>query len=152
MGVSPKKTTVKILIAEDDVDDQLLLRQAIDSSHVQTELTCVENGEELIGYLTRKGKFADKKTSPRPDLILLDLNMPKVDGREALKVIKQNPDLRHIPVIVFTTSQSEDDIDTSYMLGVNSYITKPMNFDELTHLIKDLDAYWFKTVSLPKED
>jgi len=107
------------------------------------------DGEELMDYLCRRGKFSDPESAPRPGLILLDLNMPKKDGREALKEIKSDPDLKQIPIVVLTTSKADEDIYRSYNLGVNSYITKPVSFEGLVEVMKALSLYWFEIVRLP---
>jgi CheY-like chemotaxis protein len=137
---------ITILMADDDRDDCLLVRKAFEASRLVNDLRFVEDGEELMDYLRRRGKYAD---APRPGLILLDLNMPRKDGREALKEIKDNPDLREIPVVVLTTSKSEEDIFRSYNLGANSYITKPVTFEGLVDVMKALGKYWFEIVELP---
>ena len=116
---------ITILVADDDPDDRLLAKHALEKSRLANDLRFVEDGEELVDYLYRRGKFADPRTSPRPGLILLDLNMPRKDGREALKEIKSDPKLRDIPVVVLTTSKADEDIARIYSLGGNSYITKP---------------------------
>lgn len=138
-----------ILMADDDADDRMLTRDALEESRVLNELRFVEDGEELMEYLTRKGKFADPADSPRPGLILLDLNMPKKDGREALREIKADPDLRRIPVVVMTTSKAEEDIYRSYDIGASSFITKPVTFGRLVELMKALGDYWVEFVELP---
>jgi CheY-like chemotaxis protein len=142
-----KKLT--ILIAEDDVDDRMLITKALKESFSQAELRCVEDGEILLQYLNRKGKYQDENNYPFPQLILLDLNMPKKDGREALKEIKADHQLRKIPVIIFTTSKHEEDIAGTYNLGPNSYISKPASFEGLLALGKELENYWGNTVMLP---
>src|SRR4051794_13748222 len=117
---------ITILMADDDADDRLMTKEAFEESHLANDLRFVENGVELMDYLKRRGKYRDPGTSPRPGLILLDLNMPRKDGREALEEIKQDPSLRRIPVVVLTTSKEEEDVHRSYELHVNSYITKPV--------------------------
>jgi CheY-like chemotaxis protein len=112
----------------------------------------VENGEELLEYLYRRGKYSDPAVSPRPGLILLDLNMPKKDGRQALKEIKADPSLRSIPIVVLTTSKAEEDILRSYDLGVNSFIVKPVTFEGLVDIMKTLTKYWFEIVELPPQE
>jgi CheY-like chemotaxis protein len=112
-------------------------------------LHCVEDGEELMEYLRRQGRYVDQKDAPLPGLILLDLNMPRKDGREALKEIKADPELRRIPIVVLTTSKAEEDILRTYDLGVNSYVTKPVTFKSLVELVKVLGRYWFEVVELP---
>ena len=140
---------IVILMADDDADDRMLTRDALEESRVLNELRFVEDGEELMEYLTRKGKYAEIKDSPRPGLILLDLNMPKKDGREALKEIKSDPNLRRIPVVIMTTSKAEEDIFRSYDFGASSFITKPVTFDRLVELMRTLGEYWVEFVELP---
>jgi CheY-like chemotaxis protein len=138
-----------LLLAEDDPDDCLLIRQALEKSRLSSDLRCVEDGEDLLDYLRHHGKFADPKQSPRPGLILLDLNMPRKDGREALREIKNDPKLRTIPIVVLTTSKSEEDVERAYNLGVNSYIIKPVRFAALVEVMQAIDKYWFEIVELP---
>jgi len=144
-----KAKSVIILMADDDEDDRLLTRDALRESHLTNELRFVEDGEELVDYLKHQGKYQNEEDAPRPGIILLDLNMPKKDGREALKEIKTDPDLRDIPIVVFTTSQAEEDIYRTYKLGVNSFITKPVTFENLIKVMKALGKYWFEVVELP---
>lgn len=146
---SPKPIT--ILLADDDADDRMLAQDALAESRLANDLRCVEDGEELLEYLHRRGKYADPEASPRPGLILLDLNMPRKDGREALREIKQVPSLRQIPIVVLTTSKAEEDIYRTYDLGVNSFITKPVTFDGLVSVMRTLGRYWFEIVELPKD-
>lgn len=138
-----------ILIADDDPDDRLLVKEAMAETGWQGDLRCVENGEELIDYLLHRGKYQQPDTSPRPGLILLDLNMPRKDGREALQEIKQDLSLRRIPIVVFTTSKADTDINRLYDLGANSFISKPVAFDSLVQVFRLLHQYWFQTVALP---
>jgi CheY-like chemotaxis protein len=138
-----------ILMADDDADDRMLTRDALEESRVLNELRFVEDGEELMEYLTRRGKYANAENSPRPGLILLDLNMPKKDGREALKEIKSDPNLRRIPVVIMTTSKAEEDVFRSYDFGASSFITKPVTFDRLVELMRTLGEYWVEFVELP---
>ena len=140
---------ITILMADDDADDRMLAKDALEESRVRNELYFVEDGEDLLDYLNRRGKFSDAEKAPRPGLILLDLNMPRKDGREALREIKADPDLRRIPVVVMTTSKAEEDIFRSYDLGANSFITKPVTFDRLVELMKTLGHYWIEFVELP---
>ena len=137
-----------ILMADDDADDRLLAQDALAESKIPNDLHFVENGEELMDYLYRRGKFS-AASAPRPGLILLDLNMPKKDGREALREIKGHPDLRRIPVVILTTSQADADIGRLYDLGANSFITKPISFDALVGVMRSVGHYWFETVELP---
>ena len=147
--MKPQGKGIVILLAEDDADDRLLVREALTEGRVVNELRCVEDGEELLDYLHRRGRYADPEESPRPGLVLLDLNMPRKDGREALREIKADPDLKRIPVVVMTTSKAEEDIFRSYDLGANSYITKPVTFERLVELMKVLGRYWIEFVELP---
>ncbi len=140
---------VDILMADDDPDDRLMCHKALHEARLTNGIFFVENGEELMDYLHHRGKYADAAKYPLPGLILLDLNMPKKDGREALTEIKADPALRHIPVVVLTTSKAEEDILRSYDLGVNSYITKPVSFQGLAEAMKILNMYWFQLVKLP---
>lgn len=142
---------ITVLVAEDDEEDRMLVRDAWKRSRLANELVFVHNGEQLLDYLNRRGEYEDPEKSPRPGLILLDLNMPRVDGRQALKEIKANPRLRTIPVVVMTTSKAEEDIVRTYDLGVNSYICKPVTFDTLVHTVRSLATYWFEIVELPPE-
>jgi two-component system, response regulator len=140
---------ISILMADDDPDDRMLMKQALAENDLPNTIEFVENGADLLDYLNKKGKFLLEKTT-RPGLILLDLNMPKMDGREALRLIKSNPDLRRIPVIILTTSKAEEDIFQTYDLGVNSFICKPVRFSDLVDVTRDIGNYWFGTVALPR--
>jgi CheY-like chemotaxis protein len=143
---------ITILLADDDPDDRQLTRDAFAENRLANVLNTVDDGEELLEYLQRRGRYADQRNEPLPGLILLDLNMPRKDGREALKEIKADPTLRRIPIVVLTTSKAEEDILRTYDLGVNSYITKPVTFKSLVELIKLLGRYWFEVVELPPDD
>jgi CheY-like chemotaxis protein len=143
---------ITILLADDDPDDRQLTRDAFAENRLANVLNTVDDGEELLEYLQRRGRYADKRDEPLPGLILLDLNMPRKDGREALKEIKADATLRRIPIVVLTTSKAEEDILRTYDLGVNSYITKPVTFKSLVELIKLLGRYWFEVVELPPDD
>jgi CheY-like chemotaxis protein len=140
---------ITILIADDDAEDRMMIKDALEENRLANDLHFVENGEELMDYLTRQGKYQSRESSPKPGLILLDLNMPKKDGREALKEIKNNSDLRGIPVVVLTTSKAEEDVYRTYDLGVNSFITKPVSFESLVNITRELGRYWFEIVELP---
>jgi CheY-like chemotaxis protein len=139
-----------ILMAEDDPDDQLITRKALEENRVANPLVIVSNGEELLDYLHHRGKFAIPASSPKPCFILLDLNMPRMDGRETLKIIKQDPDFKKIPVVILTTSKAEEDILKSYNTGANSYITKPVTFEGLVNVIRSMKSYWLEIVDLPE--
>lgn len=140
---------VSLLLAEDDEDDYVLIKEAFRELGLTNDIYRVKNGEELIDFLLRKGVYQGAKPLPRPLIVLLDLNMPKKDGREALKEIKDYPELRSIPVIILTTSKYDDDIVKTYALGVNSYIKKPVGFDQFVDLLKVFKQYWFDIVELP---
>lgn len=140
---------VTILMADDDADDRLLAREALEESGIEGDLRWVEDGEELLDYLHRRGRWAPPADAPRPGLILLDLNMPRKDGREALREIKADPALRRIPVVVLTTSAADRDVMGSYDLGANSFVTKPVTFEGLVGAMRALRAYWLETARLP---
>ena len=140
---------IVILMADDDADDRMLTKDALTESRVLNDLRFVEDGEELLDYLKGRGVYADREKAPRPGLILLDLNMPKKDGREALKEIKADPELRRIPVVVMKTSKAEEDVYRSYDLGASSFITKPVTFDRLVELMRTMGQYWVEFVELP---
>ena len=140
---------ITILLADDDEEDRMLTADALKESRVLNELRFVTDGEELIEYLRHTGRYGQAGSAPRPGLILLDLNMPRKDGREALREIKADPDLRRIPVIVLTTSKAEEDIYRTYDLGANSFITKPVAFKGLVEIMKELGRYWIEIVELP---
>jgi CheY-like chemotaxis protein len=142
---------ITILIADDEADDRLMIQDALQENRLANDIRFVEDGEALMDYLGRRGKFQNPEDSPRPGIILLDLNMPKKDGREALKEIKADPAFRGIPVVVLTTSKAEEDIYRTYHLGVNSFITKPVTFESLVLITRDLGRYWFEIVELPPE-
>jgi two-component system, response regulator len=138
-----------ILMAEDDSDDRLLAKDAAVECGLGADLCFVEDGAELMDYLKRRGKHNNPIAAARPDLVILDLNMPRKDGREALKEIKSDPELRKIPVVIFTTSRADTDIGLAYELGANSFISKPVAFDALVKVMKVIKAYWFDSVILP---
>lgn len=140
-----------ILMADDDDDDFMLTHKALKASKLVNELIRVSDGEELLDYLLAKGKYENTEVK-RPGIILLDLNMPRKDGREALKEIKEHDNLRDIPIVVFTTSKAEEDVYRTYQLGVNSFITKPVTFNNLLDVMTSLGRYWFEIVELPKHD
>ena len=142
-------SAITIVLADDDPDDRMLARDALAENHLANDLRFVENGEELVDYLYQRNRFAEPGAAPRPGLILLDLNMPKKDGHEALAAIKADPALRSIPVVVLTTSKAEEDIYRTYDLGVSSFITKPVTFDALVATMKVFSSYWLEIVELP---
>jgi len=141
---------IPILVADDDAEDCLFLREAFEENRLANPLFFVSDGVELVDYLYNRGEYADPARAPRPGIILLDLNMPRKDGREALAEIKTDPALRQIPVVVLTTSKADEDICRSYDLGVNSYITKPVTFEALVEVVKTLGRYWLGIVELPR--
>ncbi len=144
-----KGDPITILIADDDEEDRLLTQEALSESRLANDLRFVVDGQELIDYLRREGKYADGDDAPQPGIILLDLNMPKLDGREALGMIKADPELKHIPVVVLTTSKAEADVLRTYELGANSFIVKPVTFGGLVEVMRDFSRYWFEIVELP---
>jgi CheY-like chemotaxis protein len=142
---------ITILMADDDPDDRLLTQDALQEARLINEIRFVENGEELMDYLKRRGKFAPPADTPRPGLVLLDLNMPKKDGRTVLQELKSDPELRTLPVVVLTTSKDDEDVYRSYDLGVNSYVVKPVTFEALVDTLQTLEKYWFEIVELPPQ-
>ena len=150
MTADRHKIPITILICDDDEEDRMLTKTALEQAHVSNALRFVEDGEQLLDYLYQRGTYAGETgTAPRPGLILLDLNMPKMSGREALKVIKEDETLRDIPVVVLSTSRLDEDIARSYQLGVNSFITKPVTFSGLVEAMNVLGRYWLEIVELP---
>lgn len=152
MNTDDDRKRIHILLAEDDPDDRMLTRRALKKSRLANTIEAVEDGEELMDYLYRRGAYSDRDDTKRPGLILLDLNMPRMDGREALQRIKSDDDLRRIPVVVLTTSRAEQDIIESYDLGVNAYVTKPVTFEELVDAIQTIGEFWLEIVRLPPEE
>jgi len=140
--------SMTILTAEDDPDDCLLMEEAFQESGRENHLYFVPDGISLMQYLRRQGNFAEPAVAPRPDLILLDLNMPRKDGRESLAEIKADPDMRSIPVVVLTTSIAEEDVLRTYDLGCAGFITKPASYQDLLDVVKGLYKYWFEVVEL----
>jgi CheY-like chemotaxis protein len=148
-----ERSSITILLAEDDEDDRILTSGALKRSRLINDIRFVVDGEDLMNCLHGRGPYAPGGISaPRPGLILLDLNMPKKDGREALAEIKSDPDLRRIPVVVLTTSKAEEDIIRTYDLGVNSFVSKPVTFEGLATVMQTLACYWFDLVELPQDD
>jgi CheY-like chemotaxis protein len=143
------KRPITILLTDDDEEDLQMTQEALRESRLGNDLRITRDGEELMDYLHRRGRYSDPSDAPRPGLILLDLNMPRKDGREALAEIKDDPDLRRIPVIMLTTSKAEEDIFRSYDLGVNSFISKPVTFAGLVEAMRVVSEYWFEIVDLP---
>ena len=146
-----KPERLSILMADDDPDDRMLVRDALSETSMPQHLDCVEDGEELMDYLYRRGKYAHRPADEQPRVILLDLNMPRKDGREALCEIKGDPKLRQIPVVILTTSNAIDDVQRTYDLGASSFMIKPRNFGTLVKALDTLVHYWFDTCSVPKD-
>lgn len=142
---------IRILVADDDEDDRMLIADAFDEARLRNPIDFVTDGEELMDYLKQSGRYADLKDDFLPGIILLDLNMPKKDGRTALKEIREDPNLRNIPIVVLTTSKSEEDILKTYNLGVNSFITKPVTFEGLVEVVQVISKYWIEIVAIPAE-
>jgi two-component system response regulator len=141
---------MQIVIADDDADDRMLIDDAFKETRLVNPIDFVVDGEELLEYLRGEGKFTHRKGKPHPGLILLDLNMPRMDGRTVLKHLKADPELRRIPVVVLTTSKAEEDILRTYDLGVSSFIAKPVTFDGLVDVVRTLKHYWIEIVELPE--
>ena len=150
--MSDENRLFTILMVDDDPDDRLLFKEACEEVRLRNPLDFLENGEQLVDYLKRRGPYADLEGSPFPGIILLDLNMPLKDGREALEEIKADAELRHIPVIVLTTSKDEDDILSSYGLCASSYIVKPISLDRLMRVVNSIGEYWVQIVEVPQTE
>ena len=144
-----KPSVKRILLAEDDPDDIYLISEAVDECGLDVKLRVVQDGEDLLDYLYQRDRYANGEKAVPPDLILLDLNMPLKDGRDALREIKEDPAIKNIPVIVLTTSSAEADLEQSYQDGASGFITKPASFRELRDVVRKLSDYWLSTVLLP---
>ena len=149
METKTKRELFPILMADDDPDDRLLTEKALRANGVANPILFLEDGEDLMAYLRKQGKYQDLTRQSRPCFILLDLNMPRMDGRKALGLLKSDPDFRKIPVIVLTTSQAEEDVLRSYNLGANSFLTKPIDFEQLVNMMETVRQYWLEIVELP---
>jgi CheY-like chemotaxis protein len=147
MNVAEEGTQIEILLVEDDPGDVLMTREALGDSKLLNSLHVVDNGEEAIAFLRREGSYDE---APRPDLVLLDLNLPRVDGREVLSIVKNDPSLRQIPVVILTTSDAEEDVLRSYDLHANAYVTKPVDFEAFVRVIRQIDDFFLSVVRLPK--
>jgi CheY-like chemotaxis protein len=145
------REAVTILIADDDPEDRMLIQVALKKAKLATDIRWVENGEELLDYLYQRERYAEPNDAPRPDLVLLDLNMPRKNGFEALKEIKASPALRTIPIIILTTTQADTEIYRSYDLGASAFITKPVSFEGLVNAMQVLGTFWTEVVKLPRE-
>lgn len=150
--MAKQREVVHFLVADDDADDRMLAKRALEQSRLPDGLRFVEDGEALMDYLHHRGKYAAPESSPRPGVILLELNLPRIDGRQALEEIKADPELRNIPIAILTMSKQEEDILRSCQLGVQAYITKPVTFDGLAEIMKNLSRFWLNVVSLPNGD
>ncbi len=142
---------IRIVVADDDADDRLMIKDAFEESKLGNPVDFVEDGVELMEYLNRQGKWTHLTNQPFPGFILLDLNMPRKDGRTALKEIKESVEHHRIPIVILTTSKAEEDIIRTYNLGVNSFICKPVSFDKLVDIVKTVGHYWIEIVALPPE-
>ena len=142
---------VRIVVADDDADDRMMIKEAFEASKLSNEIDFAEDGVQLLEYLRREGKWSKLAGEPYPGFILLDLNMPRKDGRTVLKEIRNDPELHRIPIIILTTSKAEEDIIKTYNLGVNSFICKPVSFDKLVEIVKTVGHYWIEIVQLPPE-
>jgi two-component system response regulator len=142
---------IRILVADDDADDRLMIKDAFEESKLGNPIDFVEDGVQLMQYLNREGSYKHLTSQPYPGFILLDLNMPRKDGRTALKEIKESSELHRIPIVILTTSKAEEDIIKTYNLGVNSFICKPVSFDSLVEIVRTVGRYWIEIVALPPE-
>ena len=143
------KLNTTLLLADDDPDDRLLVKDALEESRLVADLRLVEDGEELMEYLYRRDRYTEPNNSPHPDLILLDLKMPRKSGYQALEEIKATPELRYIPIVILTTSKAEEDVARAYASGANSFIVKPTSFGALIEAMNTLGGYWFELITLP---
>ncbi len=141
--------SLQILLVEDNEGDVRLIKEAFNESNIDKSFSVAKDGEDALNYLYRKGQYAD---TPRPDIIFLDINLPKKNGFEVLERIKNDPDLKRIPVIMLSSSSSEDHIHKSYELSANCYVTKPVDFDEYTEVVKTIEDFWFDKAKLPAQD
>ena len=142
---------IRIVVADDDADDRMMIKDAFEESKLGNPVDFVEDGIELMEYLNRQGKWTHLANQPYPGFILLDLNMPRKDGRTVLKEIKESTEFHRIPIVILTTSKAEEDIIRTYNLGVNSFICKPVSFDKLVDIVKTVGHYWIEIVALPPE-
>ncbi len=146
-----KRFPVRIVVADDDADDRMMIKDAFEESKLSNPVDFVEDGVQLLEYLRREGPYTEFAGQPYPGFVLLDLNMPRKDGRTVLKEIKGDPVLHRIPIIILTTSKAEEDIIKTYNLGVNSFICKPVSFDKLVDIVRTVGHYWIEIVALPPE-
>jgi CheY-like chemotaxis protein len=149
--MSRNNLPIRIVVADDDADDRGMIKEAFEESKLGNPVDFVEDGMQLMEYLRREGKYQHLAGQPYPGFVLLDLNMPRKDGRTALKEIKESAELHRIPIVILTTSKAEEDIIKTYNLGVNSFICKPVSFDKLVDIVKTVGHYWIEIVALPPE-
>jgi CheY-like chemotaxis protein len=149
--MSRNNLPIRIVVADDDADDRGMIKEAFEESKLGNPIDFVEDGMQLMEYLRREGKYRHLAGQPYPGFVLLDLNMPRKDGRTALKEIKESAELHRIPIVILTTSKAEEDIIKTYNLGVNSFICKPVSFDKLVEIVKTVGHYWIEIVALPPE-
>ena len=149
MSAAPVAGPIEILMVEDSVDDIEITMEALKDAKVRNNLTAVRDGVEAMAYLRRQGEF---RGATRPDVILLDLNMPRMDGRQVLEAIKSDPELQRIPVVVLTTSEADEDILRAYELHANCYITKPVDMSQFIKVVRSIEDFWFTVVRLPPEE
>ena len=149
MGIDVEGRVVHVLLAEDNPTDVLLTREALEEAKLRINLHVVEDGVEALEFLHKEGKYVGV---PHPDIILLDLNLPKMDGRETLTAIKSDDRLKHLPVVILTTSKDETDIQESYHSGANCFITKPVDFEQFRNVVRTIETFWFTIVALPHEN
>lgn len=147
MNANDPTSAIELLLVEDDPGDVLMTREALNDSKLLNHLHVVDNGEQALDFLRRQGEFID---APRPDLVLLDLNLPRLDGREVLAIVKEDPELRTIPIVVLTTSDAEEDVIRSYNLHANAYVTKPVDFDTFVSVVRQVDEFFLTVVRLPR--
>ena len=140
--------SIEILLVEDNPGDARLTIEAMREAKVRNRMHVVEDGVEAMAFLRRQGRYGE---APRPDLILLDLNMPRKDGREVLAEVKADPDLKRIPVVILTTSRAEEDVLRAYDLHANCYVTKPVDFEQFMRVVREIDEFWVKVVTLPRK-
>ena len=145
--MTDEEKPVEVLLAEDNPGDVMLTKKALEQGKLANNLHVATDGVEALQFLRQEGEYSDE---PRPDLVLLDLNMPRKDGQDVLKELKDDPDLRRIPVVVLTSSESEEDIAKSYELNANAYLTKPVDFDGFIEIVNRMENFWFKVVKLPE--
>ncbi|MBI5814265.1 MAG: response regulator [Nitrospinae bacterium] len=148
-GINKHFKEAVILLVEDSPADQELVRRVMERSKIRNELLIVEDGVEAMAYLKNEGKYSDTSRFPKPDLVLLDINMPRMDGKQVLSEIRRDPGLKSVPVIILTTSTSEKDVFEAYHLGANAFISKPVDFEGFTDAIRQMESFWLMVATLP---